>query len=155
MIHLYSKPGDDVVFIQTQEGFSKNKPAMRLSIDQVINYDTTREMISEARLSSNFELKMLDEKVDNFKCFVNLDEENPLSARVVKSIQKDKQQKYSTRGNLIIIPSRDRHARIKNTHIKNNKNFWSSGFERTNISKIPEMKNQKFLEHKIKGKQIE
>lgn len=97
---------------------------------------------------------MLDEKVDNFKCFVNLDEDNPLSARVAKSIQKDKQQRFSTRGNLIIIPSRDRHARYKNTHIKNNKNFWSSGFERTNIASIPCMDNQKFLENKTKAKPV-
>ena len=106
-----------------------------------MSYDNSNGLKSGSRVSSNFDIKMLDEKVTNFKFKVNLDEHDPISERVAKSIQKTKENRFSTRGNLTIIPSRDRHARYKNDHIKNNKNFWSSGYERSSISKPPCMDN--------------
>ena len=51
-----------------------------------------------------------------------------------------------------IVPSRDRHLRvIENVNIKNNKTFWSSGFERpiNSIPKLPVLSTSPKPQHKL------
>lgn len=102
--------------------------------DQLNKLESLSDLDKIQRTSESFDLDLLDEKLTNFRASVFVSGLN--KERIDKCIKQDQRNKSIPRANLI-IPSRERHCRIKNDQIKNNKNFWSSGVERTNIVQVP------------------
>jgi hypothetical protein len=93
---------------------------------------------------------MLDEKMTNLReTKKSSDHRVEKSIEKVKAKQEDQKVKNQFISVIPSIPSRDRHLRHNNNIlIKNNKNFWSSGFEHGGISGLPGSSNTKFIKEK-------
>lgn len=146
MYQLFGIAGDsghEEIYLQTQKGFEDNLPPVRLSQKERQSlFQEYNEMAQERRSTATFDFMLLDERIADATSVSNQME--PL-----RSDFNSTTINHSTM-NLPLAPSRDRHIRNARTPIKNNKTFWSSGFERPqkNIPRIPILESPKSITKK-------